>query len=150
MNISPITKAETNFKGNVLYTPGLRTITSKADVETVRVFDELAKNIESKKDNMLYRFDIGKVKYKMLADRLEKTIEFILTKLDSKNGKTSTFTIEETTDNYSRKKTETERFSEILNIFIKHFNEEVYPTEEKKSENMYKKMIQNSIIGDKK
>jgi hypothetical protein len=136
-----------NFKGNVLYSPALRTMTSKANRQTQQAFDELVKNIETKQDNLIFKFNIEKPKYKMLADNILKITNYVLTKIDSVTGQTDTFTVEETEGSYTIKRNDEERFSEILDVFVKYINEEVYPTEKKEKSN-YQDIFKSKILGE--
>ena len=149
MHIAPISVKNTNFKGKIINSPALKTITKNADQETYQAFSELVKKIESTNDNMVFKFNIESPRYKMLADNLRVTTDFVLAKLNTKTGKEDTFTIEERYDSYSRPETNEKRYSDILKIFIKHFNEEVYPEKEIVEKNKFDEMLKNSILGDK-
>jgi hypothetical protein len=149
MQIVPVSIKNTNFKGRVIDSPALKKITKNADKETLKTFSELVKKIENTNDNMVFKFNIERPRYKMLSDNIRVITDFVLNKLDTKTGKEDTFTIEERYDSYSRPETNEKRYSDILKIFIKHFNEEVYPEKEIVEKNKFDEMLKNSILGDK-
>lgn len=148
MQVSPVSNSA--FKGRINDSKALQRITNNADKNTNFAFNNLVKRVENINDNMLFSFDIGKTKYKMLADSIQQITDYILTKINLETGEKSTFTIEEKLGSFGPVETPEKRYSDILNIFIKHFNEEVYPLKETKQTNKYNEIIKDSILGESK